>query len=307
MSHNQNNHSEIKSQGKSLVNVSYLKSGKHVQIYNNSICFINTNYHRFSGNPAPSKRSSIKEFSRASRSRLIRMFSKIRLSQLSSPLFVTLTYHYGYKDSPSICKKHLNTFLQYLRDNYPSVSYLWRLELQQRGAPHFHFFLWGLPGDQMVLSPSFSLDLKSAWHRIADPQSDAHKKFGFDAKPLNSYRQCFHYVSKYCAKESNLDRVSSCGRRWGYSNNLPIDPIVNIELPTEVYFAVKRITRKIYKHRGNKNKRFLKVLRSRCSTTCFLSHDLALKILDYALNIYLASVNELSSRHMFINHLIEDG
>jgi hypothetical protein len=305
--HNQFNHSEIKSQGNSLLNVSYLKTGKHIQIYNNSISFINTKYHRLSGNPSPVKRSSIKEFSHASRCRLIRIFSKIRLSQLSSPLFVTLTYHYGYKDDPSSCKRHLNTFLQYLRDNYPSVAYLWRLELQQRGAPHFHFFFWGMPGDDMVLNPSFSYDLKLAWHRIADPHSSAHNQFGFNAKTISSYRGCFHYVSKYCAKESDMDRSPCFGRRWGYSSNLPLDPLVNIEIPTDVYYLIKRICRKIYKHRGPKNRRFIKVLGSRCSTTLFISHSLSLKILDYSLDTYCSAIKDIVSRHMFISHIIEDG
>lgn len=290
-------------QEKSLVNGSYLKTGRFIQIFQGSLQFIDLKARSGAGNPHPSKRQSIKEFSRSSRIRLLRIFSKILLSQVSMPLFITLTYHYNFKKNPNLCKQHLNTFLQYLRDNYPSMSYIWRLELQKRGAPHFHFLLFSLPGSDILFSDSFQKDLSKAWHRIADPNSNAHVRYGFIAKEITSYRMCFGYVSKYCAKENTEKLFPGLGRRWGYSTNLPLNPIISMEVPEEIYNQVKRIARKIYKKRTNCKKRFYRILRSRCSITFFCHSKLSHKILDWSIEEYLKSSLPIITKDMFLTSL----
>jgi len=84
-------------------------------------------------------RSEINSFSRKSRSRLqfIVMNTNVRfMSQM------TLTY--DLKCAPVdgvVLKQHLNTYLTKLRKKFDGIKYLWILEFQGNGNPHFHVFL----------------------------------------------------------------------------------------------------------------------------------------------------------------------
>jgi hypothetical protein len=57
---------------------------------------------------------------------------------------LTLTYTAEY---PPIAqsKRDIKVFLQWFRRKCPSACGVWRLELQNRGAPHYHLLLWKLP------------------------------------------------------------------------------------------------------------------------------------------------------------------
>lgn len=52
--------------------------------------------------------------------------------------FVTLTYGLQYPISGRETKSDLNRFLVNFRRVYPGESYIWVMEFQKRGAPHFH-------------------------------------------------------------------------------------------------------------------------------------------------------------------------
>lgn len=190
-------------------------------------------------------RSGVTEFSSASRRRLTQLFSRVRHSGLNAPLFVTLTYHYSYFKKKRNFYPDLNTFLQYLRDQKPGWVYIWRLEFQERGAPHWHLILWPPLHYSKKKQESHLLDMRKAWHRIADPTSKVHLKYGFHAKPVESYRKAFSYVSKYTAKESKFEDVQYTGRRWGYSRSLPIKPLAEIEITLETFICLRRFVRKL--------------------------------------------------------------
>jgi hypothetical protein len=76
--------------------------------------------------------------------------AKIDLPEL--PTLCTLTYGDSYPLDPSVVKSHLNHFLTLLRKYCPDAWGVWRAEFQQRGAPHFHLLLWGLPSMVAVRS-----------------------------------------------------------------------------------------------------------------------------------------------------------
>lgn len=67
---------------------------------------------------------------------------------------ITLTYPSVWPESGKICKEHLNTFLVWLRNRY-DVSYIWIVEFQTRGAPHYHI-MTSVPepseGDRIALA-----------------------------------------------------------------------------------------------------------------------------------------------------------
>jgi hypothetical protein len=114
------------------------------------------------------------------------------------PMFLTLTYPDDFPD-PDVSKKHLRKFIKRLVRRFPFIGLIWKLEPQQRGAPHYHFLIWGADYiDLLTFVPQ-------AWYEIAgggDPKHLAwHKGLcGNGNKPCVTKVNCFKGVWWYAAK-----------------------------------------------------------------------------------------------------------
>ncbi|MBA7533511.1 hypothetical protein ES705_25751 [subsurface metagenome] len=166
-------------------------------------------------------RGNIQEFSKKSRFRLFHLMSKIDNKLLTEPLFITLTYHHGHHRVHSNTKGQLHHFLVRLRQLSPHVEYIWRIELQKRGAPHYHLIIFPSILDKPNNKINFSIMVSKIWHSIADPDSRAHKEYGCKIKVINSYREACAYISKYVGKYNPNEDSVKVGRHWGNSRNLP--------------------------------------------------------------------------------------
>lgn len=134
-------------------------------------------------------------------------------------VMVTLTYAPCFKWDP----KHISGFIQsvrvYLRANYNirKLHYCWVMELQKRGAPHYHLLL-RLPHSVRIPKPD-----KAGWWFLGFTQ-------------VEKARHAVGYLAKYCSKgdaadaklipkgarlhgASQLDNDESAFRRWW---NLPV-------------------------------------------------------------------------------------
>jgi hypothetical protein len=250
-----------KSNNFSLVNVPYLKKSINLLEYENAFQILVDRDEKKKKYRATPKRGIIRNFSQASRNRLLRLFSCLQYSKFYNTYFVTLTYHNRNEPKRATCKSDLNVFLQYIRDNYPLSHYIWRLELQKRGMPHFHVILFNMPQTDLKAEDKLRHELNIAWHRIADPTSSSHFSYGFDIKRLISFKQAFFYISKYCAKiDNNLD-CKKLGRIWSRSVDLPVGPTCIVTLSTTEYYFIRRICRKIIEKRKGKKSRFAKHLK----------------------------------------------
>lgn len=71
-----------------------------------------------------------------------RSLSKLAFTALNTPSnftsMITLTYPAQYPSDGREVKKDLNKFMTYMRRKIGTFEYLWFLEFQKRGAPHFH-------------------------------------------------------------------------------------------------------------------------------------------------------------------------
>ena len=103
-------------------------------------------------------RSSIKGFSTASRRRLLYKIAGIR-RDAELPCFVTLTYP---NEFPTIerAKRDLKIFIQRLKYKF-SCSGIWKLEPQERGAPHYHCLIWGVDEGELLDFVAYT------WYEIA--------------------------------------------------------------------------------------------------------------------------------------------
>lgn len=189
-------------------------------VYPSAVRIIREKYLVAKRDTAPPIRSGIEGFSDASRRRL-----RFLAGNTSTPLIsqFCLTYHRSVPDGKTI-KRHLNLWLNNLRRRFPEVGYLWVLEFQSRGVPHFHVWL-NLPHDL----PGLRNILAVSWHKIAEPDSLEHLAFHKHKKnfiPWEMYNSS--YACKYLDKQGQKavpDGFAGVGRFWGNSRGLLATPL----------------------------------------------------------------------------------
>ncbi|MBA7540740.1 hypothetical protein ES705_33042 [subsurface metagenome] len=167
-------------------------------------------------------RGKITHFSKMSRFRLFELLAKIKNKLEVQPIFATLTYHHGHQNSKTSTKCQLHNFLTQLRNFDPDVQFIWRIELQSRGAPHYHLIIFPGRLKKDVYKENYDIRIGQIWHCIADPNSYRHKEYGCRLITINNYREACSYVSKYVAKHELDNTESIQGKHWGCSRQLPI-------------------------------------------------------------------------------------
>lgn len=165
-------------------------------------------------------RKAITSFSDKSRKRLLFV---MRNSLCSWTHNLTLTYPKAYPLNGRTCKRHLNTLLTHLRKDYPKIKYVWFLEFQKRGAPHFHIMLTcGIPQEKYA-SP--------LWARITKSGDFKHLKAGTQVKKFSSDKDLLAFIANYAGKKEQKDvpeNFTDIGRFWGSSHKL-VEGIVSLE------------------------------------------------------------------------------
>lgn len=168
-----------------------------------------------SGKYGGGTRGSVTTFSAHSRRRMLRKLARIAPKRV---VFVTLTYPERYPD-PAQAKNHLRAFFERIRRRFPQSSGIWRMEFQERGAPHFHILFCELP-----FIP-FS-ELRRWWSEIIHDFVDGHLP-RVRIEKIKSRRGAFYYCAKYCAKMDtpgvvplslSSTHICTVGRFWGVFN-----------------------------------------------------------------------------------------
>lgn len=181
-------------------------------------------------------RGRVTGFSAGSRRRLMRLMAKMRSDVL--PVFVTLTYPAEFPVDYRRWKNDLHKFYRRFARAYPEGAFIWRLEPQKRGAPHFHLLIYGVE-----MSPEFSAWVGDSWYRAVASGDPKHLQWGSNVQRVRSQRGVKFYVGKYIAKRQNEpDPTSSetssasfgdvdwsqVGRWWGIrsGSNLPFSDVI---------------------------------------------------------------------------------
>lgn len=162
-------------------------------------------------------RNSITKFSRGARKRMIELLAKMRNPEHGS--FITLTYPSTYPDSAQQWKRHLDTFLKRLKRAAPKSYGVWRIEPQERGAPHFHLIVFNAPRNIL----RFRQWTKLAWYQVVGSGDEKHLRAGCRIDVIHSQRHAMNYASKYAAKASDARRfitnegeiIDAVGKHWG--------------------------------------------------------------------------------------------
>lgn len=153
-------------------------------------------------------RGRVQSFSKASRRRLIQTIGQC---DLSGAAFVTLTYGALYPDDMA-AKAHLRAFFKRLRRIYPGCRFVWRIELQRRGAPHFHLLVWGVPWQRF----GCRWRIRREWFlqvQTGDAVYDRHLLAHSCEVVGITHHGVYAYVGKYASKMAAVGVPD--GRQWG--------------------------------------------------------------------------------------------
>lgn len=123
--------------------------------------------------------------------------------------FVTLTYPKGFTTDGRRVKQDLNAFAQFLRRQ--KIAYLWILEFQKNGSPHFHICIRGWLGKAV---------LSHTWYGIVGSGNPNHLKAGTNIQAVKSAGDVEGYMAAYATKLEQKKvpkRYRNVGRFWGAS------------------------------------------------------------------------------------------
>lgn len=170
-------------------------------------------------------RDVVKEFTWESRRRLAFVVNNTAVTFRS---MITLTYPGEYTNDGHEVKRHLNRFLVWLRRDTGGCSYVWFLEWQARGAPHFHILL-DTPYAKTRDNPLGSMRLRVAatWFRIVGSRDYRHLQAGTQVARIRKPDGAARYATKYCYKLRQKlvpEAYQNVGRMWGTSRDVPPKP-----------------------------------------------------------------------------------
>jgi hypothetical protein len=194
------------------------------------------------------KRGEVMLFSEKSRQRLRLSLAKVDQRRSGRPIFGTLTYPMDFPVDAEIFKRHLKMFSQRFIRAFPDAGFHWKLEFQERGAPHFHPIFWKLSNDHEFMR-RFRAWLACSWFEIVGSGDERHLRAGTSADVVESQLGIIRYVSGYVSKSDQSKPGFRVGRYWGIVNRtkVPWAKEVVVDLSSGEGKLVRRIARRYLK------------------------------------------------------------
>ena len=131
----------------------------------------------------------------------------------------TLTYPRHYPPDGRRVKSHLNRILSWMRARHAAtcgtLEYVWWLEFQRRGAPHFHI-LHNYPAWTRQ-------ELSQRWYDAVGSLDARHLSAGTRMEKLREVDGAARYATKYATKAEQKavpTGYENVGRFWGMSRNI---------------------------------------------------------------------------------------
>lgn len=205
--------------------------------------------------PRGRKRGDVTVFSDQSRLRLLRLLASVSPPAVDGfrhrCTFLTLTARNFFH--PRQFKVHMQTFFKRLGRKAPLLSIIWRLEYQERGAPHVHCIVYNAP----FIDKKW---IQDAWGEIIGQERPFTR-----IESIHSYKKLMSYASKYAAKldSSGFNNVTyltdgvgiaeygekTPGRVWGVYNRIclpfAVENVVTIPLDG-AWWMLRRYCCKFY-------------------------------------------------------------
>lgn len=151
---------------------------------------------------------------------------------------ITLTYPSEFPTDQERIKRDLDVFLKALRrKTHSAFSYLWVLEFQKRGAPHFHIWVTHdfsqksdlvelkrkAPKQPALVSMEMHNWCAETWYDIVGSNDAKHLRAGTCWELVRKIDGARRYIVKECAKKHQKklpEGWNSAGRWWGASRDV---------------------------------------------------------------------------------------
>ena len=224
------------------------------------------------------KRGKIERFSSDARRRMMQKVAQVPHARLlQMPTFVTLTYPNEWDDDGRAWKEDLARFYIRFKRAYGDVPVVWKLEFQQRGAPHFHLLIYF--SDATGYTAQFKQWVSLNWYECVRSGDQLHLLAGTRVEPVRSVRGVQFYCAKYMAK--TVDIKKNVGRFWGVWNWRKLDIRPKQVLLTELeFYKLRRVLAKRLKKSSPKMK---KQSNRYAGSWMFLSSDEAEKLVAWGI------------------------
>lgn len=185
-------------------------------------------------------RGKVQRFSAASRRRLLDMLHQIHRDKM--PAMLTLTFPADFP-STTQAKRFLRTFFREMdRTSCGRWAAVWKMEPQERGAPHFHLLVWGVRNCVW-----FARWAAMVWYRIVGSGNPDHLEHGAHVRPVRSWQGVISYAAKYMGKSVEAAQWDEPGRFWGVYNRIgiPWAELVVVDASIRFGHRLKRFLRRL--------------------------------------------------------------
>lgn len=226
------------------------------------------------------KRGTVQTFSARSRSRMLQALAQSDLRGYEQRAhFLTFTYHDTWGGTGRNWKRDLDKIDKRLYRQYPDAWWIWKLEFQQRGAPHFHCLMFGPRNVRQNW-------VRTQWQEVIGTSGYYAWRYGAEVDGLKSWKQVGHYCSKYCAKVDESIQPGPPGRFWGIKRreNRTVN-LQSVEVTDEEFKLVRRQLRRLIEAANG----HLHDRSSHAGIWCRLSNDTIKKLLTWAISSLDAS------------------
>lgn len=198
------------------------------------------------------KRSSITNFTKASRKRLLQRMAACR--NMDAGYFGTFTFpgHFTY-DAHEV-KRILSAFRKRILRRFPEIRAIWRMEIKTRlsgesegeNVPHFHLLFFGIAyGHERQLT----LILGQMWDELANHNDRDVPFLRSEVTQIRSRSHAVYYASKYAAKiDDGLD--DGFGRHWGFFGEWDESMSCKFRITGTEMIHLKRLIRSWLKSKG---------------------------------------------------------
>lgn len=143
---------------------------------------------------------------------------------------------------------------------FPQVGFVWKRELQRRGALHYHLLFYGL--EHEATRSAFQRWIATQWNSLvcvglSDEEKGKHLRWHLHRKNMEAVRgNIARYFAKYLGKPLETVCEEIPGRWWGKVNAsaVPLSACSEMPLPERAAIFAHRIARKLLKKRADEAK-----------------------------------------------------
>lgn len=175
-------------------------------------------------------KQGIKEFSTRSRRRMSQQLAQVEWQSLLEhglAAHLVLTYPKDFP-SPGKAKDHLEAWRERMRREYGNQLFgFWKIEPQERGAPHFHCLLVLLNDRTIALCDGGEFEelrqiAVDAWIDVVGSDDPSHRVHHYKdrrvCQRVRDWQHVVRYVGKYVGKPTRTEGWDHPGRYWGKIN-----------------------------------------------------------------------------------------